>query len=198
MTTKNVVTRGRPRSFDVDAAVETAKTLFQQRGYDAVGVAEIGKALGISPPSFYNAFGSKLALFARVIDNYVGSYGAFVPDALEGPGDSADAVERLLTDAARRYASRDGIAGCLVIDGVRNSPDAEAQALIAQYKAGSRQAIATRIAADHPQRADELASIVMIALGGLSAAARDGASEAELSAFARAAARAFREETRAG
>ena len=194
MTTKKM---GRPRSFDPDTAIETAKLLFQQRGYDAVGVAEIGKALGITPPSFYNAFGSKAALFARVIDNYVGSYGAFVPAALEGPGGSADAVDRLLAEAARRYATKDGISGCLVIDGVRNSSDAEALALIASHKAASRALLRERFARDHPEKADDLASIVITALNGLSASARDGASEAELTVSAKAFARAFREETRA-
>jgi TetR/AcrR family transcriptional repressor for divergent bdcA len=94
--------------------------------------------------------------------------------------------------------SKDGIAGCLVLDGVRNSGDADAAALIADYKAQSRAMIEARFAKDHPARAAELASIVTIALSGLSASAHDGASETELLAFARTAARAFREETRAG
>ncbi|TZG26332.1 TetR/AcrR family transcriptional regulator [Sphingomonas montanisoli] len=197
MTTKKVGTRGRPRSFDPAAAVETAQTLFQQRGYDGVGVADIGKALGITPPSFYNAFGSKAALFAQVLDSYTAGYGRFVPEALEGPGDSADAVDRLLAEAACRYATKDGIAGCLVIDGVRNSSDAEALAMIVRHKAASRDMLKARFAREHPEKADGLASIVITALNGLSASARDGASEAELMLSAKAFARAFREETRA-
>lgn len=62
--------RGRPRSFDLDKAVDTAIKLFQARGYDAVGVAELSAALGIKPPSFYAAFGSKAGLLERALKRY--------------------------------------------------------------------------------------------------------------------------------
>lgn len=169
-----------------------AQRLFQERGYDGVGVADIGKALGITPPSFYNAFGSKAALFDRVLDRYAGGFGRFLPDALEGGGGACAAVERVLHDAARLYAREEGIAGCLVLDGARGSSDAEVAALTARRMAQSEALIARRIATDLPERAHELASIVMIALKGLSAAARDGASRAALEGFARAAAAGFR------
>lgn len=191
-TTKNSQGRGRPRSFDAEQAIDTAQALFQQKGYDAVGVADIGKALGITPPSFYNAFGSKAALFEKVLDRYAGSFGRFVPEALAGGGDVVAAVTRVLNDAARLYARREGIAGCLVIDGARNSGDPEAVALTARKMAESQEMIAAHIAAERPDRADELASIVVIALKGMSAAARDGATAQELQAFAQAAAAGFK------
>lgn len=185
--------RGRPRGFDPDSAIETAQALFQEKGYDGVGVADIGRALGITPPSFYNAFGSKAALFGRVLERYAAGFGRFVPDALEGGGGAAEAVERVLREAARLYAGKGGIAGCLVLDGARGSSDPEAQAMAARMMAESEAMLAERIARDAPDRAGLLASIVATALKGLSAAARDGASEAELAAFAEAAAAGFRE-----
>jgi len=184
--------RGRPRGFDPEEAVATAQRLFQEKGYDGVGVADIGRALGITPPSFYNAFGSKAALFDKVLDRYAGSFGRFVPDALAGGGGAAEAVDRVLHDAARLYASRDGIAGCLVIDGARGSGDAEAVALTRRKMEESRVVVAARIAEEAPDRADRLASIVVTALRGLSSAARDGASPEELRAFADAASAGFR------
>ena len=65
--------RGRPRSFDTDEAIDTAMKLFHGRGYDAVGVAELGEKLGITPPSFYAAFGSKAGLLERTLKRYVDS-----------------------------------------------------------------------------------------------------------------------------
>lgn len=192
VATKKYQGRGRPRSFDREAAIETAQKLFQARGYDAVGVADIGRALGITPPSFYYAFGSKAALFEKVLDRYAGCFGRFVPEALEGEGDAADAVERVLRAAAQLYAPVDGIAGCLVIDGARGSQDAEAVAMTARKMAQSQDLLAARIARDLPERADLLASMVNTALKGLSAAARDGASAEELAAFAEMAAKGFR------
>ena len=175
--------RGRPRGFDPDKGIETAQQLFQERGYDGVGVADICRALGITPPSFYNAYASKAALFDRVLDRYGASFGRFVPDALMREADIVTAIERVLTDAARIYAAKDGVAGCLVLDGARGSGDAEARALTARRMAESRQMIALRIAEEFPGRSEELASIVVIALKGLSAAARDGANKNELSAL---------------
>ncbi|MET0375437.1 MAG: TetR/AcrR family transcriptional regulator [Rhizorhabdus sp.] len=191
VTTKKILSRGRPRSFDPDAAIEAAQQLFQQRGYDGVGVAEIGKAMGITPPSFYNAFGSKAALFDRVLDRYEGAT-RFVPEALSGEGDVAAAIERVLRGAALFYTDRDGAAGCLVLDGTRGSQDSEARALTARRMARSRDLIAARIAQDIPDRADELALMVVIALKGMSAAARDGASRYDLTDFADMAAAGFR------
>lgn len=190
--TKKSAGRGRPRGFDPDAALVTAMTLFQQKGYDRVGVADIGRALGITPPSFYNAFGSKAALFDKVLDRYADGFGQFVPDALEGGGGAAEAVERVLDDAARLYARKDGIAGCLVIDGARGSCDPEAVAMTARRMEQSQAMIAARIAQEAPDRADRLAGIVTTALKGMSAAARDGAGADELRAFAEAAAAGFR------
>ncbi|QTH20303.1 TetR/AcrR family transcriptional regulator [Rhizorhabdus wittichii] len=190
--TKKSQGRGRPRGFDPEQAIATAQALFQEKGYDGVGVADIGKALGITPPSFYNAFGSKAALFDKVLDRYAGSFGRFVPDALDGGGGVAEAIERVLRDAARLYARKDGIAGCLVLDGARSSGDAEAVALTRRKMEESQARIAARIAAEAPDRADRLASIVVTALKGLSAAARDGASPDELRAFADVAAAGFR------
>lgn len=197
MTIQKVGGRGRPRSFDADEAVAVAERMFRERGYDGVGVADIGKALGITPPSFYAAFGSKLGLFERVIDRYQAGDAAFLPAALATPGSAVAAIGRLFEDAARSYAKRGDIAGCLVLDGARNSGDAQAVALTAALRDASVAAVAERIAADRPEEAGRLARMVMIALRGMSAAARDGASEDDLVAFARAASRAFAQESEA-
>src|SRR5690606_32179930 len=69
-TTKSLRPRGRPRQFDPDDAVATAQRLFHERGYDAVSVADLTAALGIRPPSFYAAFGSKAGLYERVLERY--------------------------------------------------------------------------------------------------------------------------------
>ena len=77
--------RGRPRKFDPDEALATAQALFQARGYDAVGVADITAALGINPPSFYAAFGSKAGLYARTLCRYTETDGLPLAELLR-PG----------------------------------------------------------------------------------------------------------------
>ena len=191
--TKSSGSRGRRRSFDVDEAVETAMRLFHARGYDAVGVAELGAELGIKPPSFYAAFGSKAGLFERALRRYAAEANVFARAQADGGG-VAEVVERTLLLAARLYPERNGVAGCLVLDGARNSADPEACALAEEMRKSGVAALRDFIAGEAPERADALADFVAIAMKGMSAAARDGADEATLTTFAQMASRAFRRE----
>ncbi len=61
---------GRPRLFELDAAVATALKLFWERGYGATTPAELLEGIGVGKGSFYNAFGSKHALFERALRRY--------------------------------------------------------------------------------------------------------------------------------
>ncbi|MRV70161.1 TetR family transcriptional regulator [Duganella sp. FT92W] len=45
--------------------VETAATLFRERGYDGIGVADLMKAAGLTHGGFYGHFGSKEDLLAE-------------------------------------------------------------------------------------------------------------------------------------
>ncbi|MBP2231181.1 TetR/AcrR family transcriptional repressor for divergent bdcA [Azospirillum agricola] len=195
--TKDPEPRGRRRSFDVDQAVETAMRLFHARGYDAVGVAELGAELGIKPPSFYAAFGSKAGLFERALQRYIQGEANIFARALADGGDVATVIDRTLALAARLYPRRDGVAGCLVLDATRNSADPDACALTAAAKRASREALRAFIATERPAKAGALADFLTIAMAGMSAAARDGADEAALTAFAETAGRAFRREMEA-
>src|SRR5215468_5658737 len=113
--------RGRPRSFDAEQAVEHAMKLFHSRGYDAVGVAELVDELGIKPPSFYAAFGSKLGLLERALERYAKSEANVFATALDKGGSVVEVIARALENAARIYPANSGVSGCLVLDGTRNS-----------------------------------------------------------------------------
>ncbi|AIB14199.1 TetR family transcriptional regulator (plasmid) [Azospirillum argentinense] len=192
--TKRSEPRGRRRSFDVDEAVETAMRLFHARGYDAVGVAELGAELGIKPPSFYAAFGSKAGLFERALRRYAAGEANIFARALAEGGDVATVIGRTLALAAALYPGQNGTAGCLVLDGARNSADPEAQALADAAKREGRAAVRDFIAAEAPDRADALADLVVVAMMGMSAAARDGADRDRLERVAAMMDRAFRRE----
>ncbi len=194
---KNPPARGRPRTFDVDQAVATALKLFHARGYDAVGVAELVAAFGITPPSFYAAFGSKAGLFARVLERYAKSEADLFTHARAKGGSVITVVGHMLARAAEIYPACDGAAaGCLVLDGARNSADPDARALTAAIKQAAHDTLRDFIATQYPQQADALAKFVEIALAGMSAAARDGADRPTLEAFAAAMTRTFRREAK--
>jgi TetR/AcrR family transcriptional repressor of nem operon len=61
---------GRPRLFDLDGAVTSALNVFWERGYGATTPAELLDAIGVGKGSFYNAFGSKHALFEQALRRY--------------------------------------------------------------------------------------------------------------------------------
>ncbi len=192
MTTDKRRPRGRPRGFDPDQAVATARQLFHARGYDAVSVSDVTEALGINPPSFYSAFGSKSGLYTRVLENWAGTGAIPLNEILLSDCPVADCLAALLDEAARRYAADPAAAGCLVLEGTRcNEPGARQAALA--FNQAAEAAIASYIAARHPEDAQRLADFVSTTMSGLSAKARNGHSLEQLLATARLAGLAIRQ-----
>ena len=187
--TKNIRPRGRPRRFDPAEAVATAKHLFHARGFDALGVAEITAALGINPPSFYAAFGSKVGLYRRVLDHYAEADAVPLADLLRPERPLAESLTAIMEDAARRYAADPEARGCLVIENTRcNDEEARAAAKVFYLAAG--ELIRSGIAQKCPDKADRLTDFVCSTMVGLSAMARNGVSLERLVEIARLAGKA--------
>jgi AcrR family transcriptional regulator len=98
---------GRPRSFDEDAAVARAAALFADRGYEGTSIDDLVQALGVHRGSLYSTFGSKRALYLRVLRGHVAGLGGSGP-----PGDLT-----LLLRAAVERAPGDPDAAELVTAG---------------------------------------------------------------------------------
>jgi TetR/AcrR family transcriptional repressor for divergent bdcA len=186
MTTNSPRPRGRPRRFDPEQAVATAQRLFHARGYDAVSVADLTEALGINPPSFYAAFGSKAGLYARTLCRYTGTEGVPLAEILRPGRPVAEALAAVLEEAARRYAADPAAAGCLAIEGARCN-DPEAREAARALTAAAEDTIRRFVAATHPKAAGCLADYVRIVMTGLSTMAREGHGLDRLLATARLA-----------
>src|SRR5688500_20409695 len=73
--------RGRPRSFDREAALDAAMEVFWRKGYEASSISDLTDAMGINPPSLYAAFGDKERLFMAAIERYSAERGESRPYA---------------------------------------------------------------------------------------------------------------------
>jgi TetR/AcrR family transcriptional repressor for divergent bdcA len=186
VTTDKVRTRGRPRSFDPDEAVATAQQLFHARGYDAVSVGDVTKALGINPPSFYAAFGSKAGLYARVLDRYNAVNAIPIAGLLRADRPVGACLAALLEEAARYYAGDSVATGCLVLEGTRSN-DRDAREAARTFNLAAERVIHDYIAARHPEDAQRLTDFVSTTMSGLSAKACNGHDLDQLVATARLA-----------
>ena len=186
ITTENSKPRGRPRRFDAVEALAAAQKLFHAKGYDAVSVSDLTKTLGINPPSFYAAFGSKAELYSRILDRYAGTGAIPLFDLLNADRPVAECLVAVLEAAARRYAADPDAAGCLVIEGVRCT-DREAREAAGTFLAAAEEAIHRFVAARHPEQAERVTDYMSTVMAGLSASARNGHDLDRLLAAARLA-----------
>lgn len=184
--------RGRPRSFDRDAALKRAMELFWQRGYEGVSMAELTAAMGIAAPSLYAAFGCKEALFREAIDLYRATDGAATRRALGMEPTARAAIETMLRDNIEAFTDPSLPHGCFVVLGAINTAaeNEGVRAHLVGYRQESRRLILRRLeqgaaAGEVPAGADigSLAGFYSTVLVGLSIQARDGADRAELHAI---------------
>ncbi len=178
----------------MDSAIATAMDLFQQRGYDGVGIAELSQAIGIAAPSLYAAFGNKRSLFEQVLARYVTLNSRWLLEALALEDKLEVVFTNLFVAAANTYSTDPTRPGCLVLDGTRNCCN-EAQELTEKYRQNTWQLVCDRIQTSAPKLSDaalnELSDYVLMVLIGLSGSARDGLSPERLSVAAQTAALGF-------
>src|SRR5260221_12873587 len=60
----------RPKEFDVQAALDVAKAVFWDKGYEATSTEDLRLAMGIGRQSFYDSFGGKRQIFIEVLRRY--------------------------------------------------------------------------------------------------------------------------------
>ncbi|WP_374775751.1 TetR/AcrR family transcriptional regulator [Streptomyces sp. NBC_01310] len=183
--------RGRPRSFDRDAALDKAMTAFWERGYEATSISDLTASLGIGAPSLYAAFGDKRTLFEEVVAVYAGRYGDFAGVALAEEPTARAAVERVLREAAEIYTDPAHPRGCMVLSAAINTTSDEVAQALRERRNASLEMFESRIRADVatgelPADTDAraLARYAGAVVAGMSQQARDGASREELEAVA--------------
>ncbi|MBN3453165.1 TetR/AcrR family transcriptional regulator [Mycobacterium sp. DSM 3803] len=190
--------RGRPRSFDRDAALDKAIRLFWERGYESTSTRDLSGALGIGVPSIYAAFGDKRQLFAEAVQVYDTRYGGFIEAALSEETTARAAVARIFTEAPSRYTRRGLPQGCLVISGDDGTSDTAVRNELRRIRRHKTDLVAAKIktdiaAGDLPADTDAraLAHYTMTTLSGIAQAACDGIPRATLQQVANIAMQAW-------
>jgi TetR/AcrR family transcriptional regulator, copper-responsive repressor len=196
---KSPRTRGRPRGFDREQALERAMELFWRQGYESTSIADLTKAMGINPPSLYAAFGDKERLFLEAVERY--GHSGQTPESILNEAPSArEAVERLLEAAAREFTDPCHPPGCMVVSAATNcsAGAVHVQAALAARRRTAEAKMKARIErgmkqGELPSRTDcgALAKFYCTVMEGMSIQARDGASRKSLLATAAAAMRAW-------
>uniref|UniRef100_A0AAU2JT32 TetR/AcrR family transcriptional regulator n=1 Tax=Streptomyces sp. NBC_00049 TaxID=2903617 RepID=A0AAU2JT32_9ACTN len=183
--------RGRPRSFDRDAALDKAMRAFWERGYEATSISDLTATLGIGAPSLYAAFGDKRKLFDEVVVVYGSRYADFASVALAEEPTARAAVERVLREAAGIYTDPAHPRGCMVISAAINTTSVEVAEALRERRNASLAMFESRIRADvatgalpADTDAPALARYTGAVLQGMSQQSRDGATREELEAVA--------------
>lgn len=190
---------GRPRAFDMNAALDAAVEVFWRHGYEGSSIAILSEAMGINAPSLYAAFGNKDALFRSAVQRYDDKYGELFRSALEEP--TARRVFERLIEAAIVQATRPRHPdGCLLVQGaLASGPEAQpARAVLRQYRQAAETAIRDRFARaaregdlPEPLNPRQLARFVWTVSQGVAVQAAGGATRSELEAVCEMAIRCW-------
>jgi AcrR family transcriptional regulator len=178
---------GRPREFEIDDAIEKATGLFWRKGYEGTSLSDLTKEIGISPPSFYFAFGSKEGLFKKVIERYFAKQSKIAEAAFRKPTPRAVATH-FLNGYADMLTDPHHAPGCLAMNS--SLPCASGDPLrewLAELREQTRKRFRDRFAEARGGEglpagveADSLARLVLIIAWGMAVEAQSGASRKDL------------------
>ncbi|MQB42679.1 TetR/AcrR family transcriptional regulator [Rhizobium sp. ICMP 5592] len=107
--------RGRPREFDMDAALDEALRVFSERGYYAASISELTEAMGLTAGSVYKAFGDKRGIFLAAFGRYRHVRQHLIDEALSTADSGYEKLRILVRFFAEASCGEVGRRGCLVV-----------------------------------------------------------------------------------
>lgn len=125
--------KGRPQRFCRDNALKSAMAIFCEKGYEAASVANLGKAMGMNPPSLYNAFGDKEGLFIEVLELYHKPHEEIVRNIFRDEKNTQNAILELM-NLSKNYHCVDNALGCLVVNSSINIHTGESSKIANKIK----------------------------------------------------------------
>ena len=191
--------KGRPLSFDREAALHQAMLLFWKHGYESTSLNDLTTTLGVKPSSIYTVFGDKKRLFLEAVARYTS--GPVTSESIIAQAATArDAAQGLLEASVQGFTGEETPKGCLLATSAISCSAAasDVQQVLAAIRIGIETQLKEKVMADQQagrmpadSDADALAAHILAVIQGLSTLARDGASREKLFRVADMALRAW-------
>ncbi|WP_221032619.1 TetR/AcrR family transcriptional regulator [Actomonas aquatica] len=105
----------RPAKFDCQDVLCKAMTLFWEKGYRAVSVADLVKVTGLQPGSLYGRFGNKEGLFVECLAHY-GEWVNGLRDALPQEVTPLNRLRALYEVLVNQALGPEGTRGCFYVN----------------------------------------------------------------------------------
>jgi len=188
MTTETKKSRGRPRVFDMDEALDKALKIFWKRGYEGASLAELIDELSINKPSLYAAFGNKEELFLKALSRYASGPVAFINEVVKEPT-SYKVAESFLYKAAEFLTDPTHPQGCMIVQGALSTGDSAEliKNILIKYRSSYENLLTERFDqaksdGDLPDwvNANDLAKYLATIHQGMSVQATSGATKQQL------------------
>jgi len=107
--------RGRPREFDLDNALDKAMDVFRFQGFHATSISDLSKAMNLTVGSIYKAFGDKHNLFYQVFNRYLLLRKKELNEYLSHANTGYEKIQNLLNFYIDSVKELEGKKGCLVV-----------------------------------------------------------------------------------
>lgn len=104
---------GPAKQFNREKVLAKAMDLFWSQGYEATGMADLLKHMGIGRQSLYDTFGDKRSLFIQALREYADGKSAEIINQLRAPGSALENVKSLLK---HMMALAEDQRGCLMVN----------------------------------------------------------------------------------
>ncbi|MGW7641410.1 TetR/AcrR family transcriptional regulator [Streptomyces decoyicus] len=175
----------RPRHFDEEEVVRTARDQFWSAGYSSTSMDDLSAVTGLGRGSLYGAFGDKHALFLRALDSYNSDALGAWRTTLGSPGPALPKLERHVRNVTEGINSDVERRGCMMakiaaeLSSVDEAVAERIAAVVRELHGALRRCIAQAQAEgslDADADAGGLASLLLAVLRGLEALGKAGAT----------------------
>ena len=180
--------KGRPLSFDREAALHKAMLLFWEHGYESTSLNDLTSALGVKPSSIYTVFGDKKRLFFEAVSRYM-SGPVTSASIISQAATARDAAQSLMHAAVHGFTGEETPKGCLLATSAISCSAAavDVQMELAAIRIGIEAQLKDKVVANiqaglipADSDAEALAAHILAVIQGLSTLARDGAPRDKL------------------